>query len=58
MSDEIHPKITLSPRFAKYLETMLNRILIKSGWGTVTIRVQDGRIFSVECSVSERYQET
>ena len=53
MSDDKYEKISLSPRFVAYLETLLNRIQIKTGYGKVIICEKDGKVHVVECAVSE-----
>lgn len=59
MPDEnSQPKIELDNRIVTYLETLLNRINLKSGWGEVTIRVSDGKIAFVECTISEQWKES
>lgn len=58
LSRDKYAKIDVSPRFVAYLETLLDRVRIKSGYGSVTICVKDGRIHTVECTVSEVITET
>ena len=44
----------LSERVVTYLETLILHILKRSGYGTVSIRIENGRIHTVECTVSEK----
>jgi len=58
MPDENSPtRIELDNRIVTYLETLLNRINLKSGWGAVTIRVSNGRIAYIDHDVSEKWNQ-
>ena len=53
MSDDKYAEIELSQRFVEYLECLLNRVRIKSGYGCVSVVIENGRIHHVEYMVSE-----
>lgn len=58
MREDRRVEIKLNPKLVSYLETLLDRIRIKSGYGCVSIHVKDGVIHTVECTVSEVYNDT